>query len=71
VTVEKVHSEGPPRKGTVMAASLTIEEEHGTSVGFLHPHNGYYAGDFRSLREHEEPYSDGFVTWSEAIVLRG
>ena len=29
-----------------MARSLVIEEESGTSRGFLHPHNGYYAGDF-------------------------
>jgi hypothetical protein len=29
-----------------MAASITIEEEFGTCTGFLHPHNGYYAGDF-------------------------
>lgn len=30
-----------------MAASITIEEERGTYVGSPHPHNGYYAGDFR------------------------
>jgi hypothetical protein len=29
-----------------MAASLNFEEEHGTYTGTLHPHNGYYAGDF-------------------------
>ena len=29
-----------------MAATLSIEEEHGTYVGHVHPHNGYYAGDF-------------------------
>jgi hypothetical protein len=29
-----------------MAASLVIEEESGTSQGWTHPHNGYYAGDF-------------------------
>jgi hypothetical protein len=29
-----------------MAASLIIEEESGTSRGWVHPHNGYYAGDF-------------------------
>jgi hypothetical protein len=29
-----------------MAQSLVIEEESGTSCGWLHPHNGYYAGDF-------------------------
>jgi hypothetical protein len=29
-----------------MARTLVIEEESGTCSGFLHPHNGYYAGDF-------------------------
>lgn len=30
-----------------MATALVIEEESGTCSGFMHPHNGYYAGDFR------------------------
>jgi hypothetical protein len=29
-----------------MAASLRVEEESGVFSGRLHPHNGYYAGDF-------------------------
>ena len=29
-----------------MAASILVEEEHGTYVGAPHRHNGYYAGDF-------------------------
>lgn len=29
-----------------MAASIAIEEESGTFTGRVHPHNGYYAGDF-------------------------
>jgi hypothetical protein len=29
-----------------MARTLVIEEESGTCSGFVHPHNGYYAGDF-------------------------
>jgi hypothetical protein len=34
-----------------MAAWIVIEEERGTYVGTpRHPHNGYYAGDFRSVR---------------------
>src|SRR3954454_10948181 len=33
------------RSGT-MARALVIEEESGTCSGFVHPHNGYYAGDF-------------------------
>lgn len=29
-----------------MASSLVIEEQTGTSRGWVHAHNGYYAGDF-------------------------
>ena len=32
-----------------MAATITIELETGFSSGHLHPHNGYYAGDFPGL----------------------
>ena len=35
-----------------MAAALLIEEEFGTTTGYVHPHNGYWAGDF-SWRETE------------------
>jgi hypothetical protein len=33
-----------------MAASIPIEQESGMAVGRVHPHNGYYAGDFTSAR---------------------
>jgi hypothetical protein len=34
-----------------MAATRVIEEAHGTSAATRRrPHNGYYAGDFRSER---------------------
>jgi hypothetical protein len=29
-----------------MARGLVTEEESGTCRGWVHPHNGYYAGDF-------------------------
>ena len=32
-----------------MAASISIELESGTSAGRVHPHNGYYAGDFGAV----------------------
>ena len=32
-----------------MAASIGIEEESGVFTGRLHPHNGYFAGDFSAL----------------------
>jgi hypothetical protein len=33
-------------KDETMARSLIIEDESGTYRGSVHPHNGYYAGDF-------------------------
>ncbi len=33
-----------------MARGLVIEEESGTCTGRMHPHNGYYAGDFFTPR---------------------
>jgi hypothetical protein len=33
-----------------MARGLVIEEESGTYTGRMHPHNGYYAGDFSVSR---------------------
>lgn len=38
-----------------MATSLVIEEEQGTYVGFVHQHNGYYAGDFSQFSHASEP----------------
>lgn len=29
-----------------MAATIPVETESGTYTGRVHPHNGYYAGDF-------------------------
>lgn len=34
-----------------MAASIAIEQESGTSAARVHPHNGYYAGDFTGRLE--------------------
>lgn len=31
-----------------MAATLIIETDSGTCRDWIHPHNGYYAGDFSS-----------------------
>jgi hypothetical protein len=33
-----------------MAATIPVETESGTYSGRVHPHNGYYAGDFASSR---------------------
>ena len=36
-----------------MAATIFVEVESGTCSGRVHPHNGYYAGDFSTQRYHE------------------
>ena len=33
-----------------MAATIFVEMETGTCSGRVHPHNGYYAGDFSTPR---------------------
>jgi hypothetical protein len=40
------HHSRTPKDVDDMAASLIIEEEFGTTTGYRHPHNGYWAGDF-------------------------
>ena len=40
-----------------MAATIVIEEESGISRGWVHSHNGYYAGDFRKVPV-RLPYTD-------------
>ena len=35
-----------------MAATIFVEVESGTCSGRVHPHNGYYAGDFSTQRYH-------------------
>jgi hypothetical protein len=32
-----------------MPASLIVEQDSGTWTGSIHPHNGYYAGDFSDV----------------------
>ncbi len=37
-----------------MAATRIIEQESGTYTGRVHPHNGYYAGDFSGPRHNPQ-----------------
>ena len=37
-----------------MAAWMSVEEESGTSRHVLHPHNGYYAGDFSRRQDRQQ-----------------
>jgi hypothetical protein len=38
-----------------MAATIDVVEESGTWTGVVHPHNGYYAGDFSTPRTEPTP----------------
>ena len=40
-----------------MAASIFIELESGTSGGWVHPQNGYYAGDFAAQQIKRRPHT--------------
>lgn len=53
------------REVNIVAASIWVEEESGTYSGRVHPHNGYYATDFSSLR-HEVPGSGAYASGSDA-----
>ncbi len=51
-----------------MAATRIIEQESGTYTGRVHPHNGYYAGDFSGLR-HEPRNRDTRIPARSTRVL--
>ena len=48
------HLDPQPKEVDEMAASLVIEEEWGTCKGWVHSHNGYYAGDFSTTSRDDE-----------------
>jgi hypothetical protein len=48
------HHSSTPKDVDEMAAALLIEEEFGTTTGYLHPHNGYWAGDFSTTSRETE-----------------
>lgn len=43
-----------------MARALVIEEESGTYRGHVHPHNGYYAGDFSNFADVSFPQAAAY-----------
>lgn len=51
-----------------MARSLAIEEERGTMRGVVHPHNGYYAGNFFAVAP-DSPATATGVTPVKATVV--
>ena len=38
------------REASIMAASIPVEMESGASLGNVHLHNGYWAGDFTTTQ---------------------
>jgi hypothetical protein len=44
-----------------MARALVIEEESGTTRATVHPHNGYYAGDFSNPVQAESSFGTAVV----------
>jgi hypothetical protein len=45
-----------------MAAALILEEDSGTWTGGIHPHNGYYAGDFSDSPPSTQSQFDALIT---------
>ena len=45
-----------------------IEDESGTCSDFVHPHNGYFAGDFRRT---EPLFTPMFARFRERVSARG
>jgi hypothetical protein len=43
------HPDGPRASQGDDGEMFTIEEDSGTYTGSIHPHNGYYAGDFTRI----------------------
>jgi hypothetical protein len=56
-----------PEEVNTMAAWIPIEQESGVTVGRVHSHNGYYAGDFSSVR-HAPPASGPHPEPSPSVI---
>jgi hypothetical protein len=54
-----------------MAATIPVEVETGTYSGRVHPHNGYYAGDFTSSRTQGRGGRTGHATGVPAAAHQG
>lgn len=53
-----------------MAATTFMEMESGTALGRVHPHNGYYAGDFGSSRTAQAPaWSAPVPSFDDGLVV--
>jgi hypothetical protein len=61
--------EKPNQEVSTMAATIFAEVESGTCSGRVHPHNGYYAGDFSTQRFHA-PETPQFSSAPTPLVSR-
>lgn len=53
-----------------MAATIFAEVETGTCSGQVHPHNGYYAGDFSTQRNPSPVATQGWSSSPTPLVSR-
>jgi hypothetical protein len=53
-----------------MAATIFTEVETGTCSGRVHPHNGYYAGDFSTSRRDVTDAGQGWSSAPRPLVSR-
>ena len=53
-----------------MAATIFVEVESGTCSGRVHPHNGYYAGDFSTSRRDVPDTGQGWSSAPTPLVSR-
>lgn len=53
-----------------MAATIPVETESGTYSGRVHPHNGYYAGDFSTSRSGRRGTDSGVVNGPQGSAFQ-
>jgi hypothetical protein len=60
----------PNQEVSTMAATIFTEVESGTCSGRVHPHNGYYAGDFSTSRRDVPDAAQGWSSAPTPLVSR-
>jgi hypothetical protein len=60
----------PQQEVSTMAATIFTEVETGTCSGRVHPHNGYYAGDFSTSRRDVPDAGQGWSSAPTPLVSR-
>ena len=60
----------PDQEVSTMAATIFTEVETGTCSGRVHPHNGYYAGDFNTSCRDVPAAGQGWSSAPTPLVSR-